>query len=182
MTRLYVVAFLGKNRSENASHAHEVGPLMLGPLLILAVLGVIAGFPFVASKFAPAYLQPEHLVHLGFVTYVSVGALAIGVLTGFMVYAGKEKDPISIPLLQNRFYIDGFYDNFIVRYFQDTFASIIAFFDEWIINGLIVNGLSRSAESLGNRFRLVQSGSLQGYAFVFGLGVLIVVYFIVFGR
>jgi NADH-quinone oxidoreductase subunit L len=182
MTRLYVVAFLGRNRSENASHAHEVGPLMLGPLVILAVLGVIAGFPFVASKFAPAYLQPEHLVHLGFVTYVSVGALAIGVLTGFMVYAGKEKDPISIPLLQNRFYIDGFYDNFIVRYFQDTLASIIAFFDEWVINGLIVNGLSRSAESLGNRFRLIQSGSLQGYAFVFGLGVLIVVYFIVFGR
>jgi len=181
-TRLYVVAFLGKNRSENASHAHEVGPLMSGPLVLLAILGVIAGFPFVASKFAPAYHQPEHLIHLGFVTYVSIGALLTGVIAGFVLYAGKEKDPVSIPLLQNRFYIDGIYDNFIVRYFQDAFAAIIAFFDEFIINGLLVGGLSRAAESFGNLFRKVQSGSLQGYAFAFGLGVILVVYFTVFPR
>jgi NADH-quinone oxidoreductase subunit L len=180
MTRLYVVAFLGKNRSENASHAHEVGPLMSGPLVLLAILGVIAGFPFVASKFAPAYHQPEHLIHLGFVTYVSIGALLTGVIAGFVLYAGKEKDPVSIPLLQNRFYIDGIYDNFLVRYFQDAFAAIVAFFDEFIINGLIVGGLSRAAESFGNIFRKVQSGSLQGYAFAFGLGVILVVYFTVF--
>ena len=180
MTRLYVVAFLGKNRSENASHAHEVGPLMSGPLVLLAILGVIAGFPFVASKFAPAYHQPEHLIHLGFVTYVSIGALLTGVIAGFVLYAGKEKDPVSIPLLQNRFYIDGLYDNFLVRYFQDAFAAIIAFFDEFIINGLIVGGLSRAAESFGNIFRKVQSGSLQGYAFAFGLGVILVVYFTAF--
>jgi NADH-quinone oxidoreductase subunit L len=182
MTRLYVVAFLGKNRSENASHAHEVGPLMSGPLVLLAILGVIAGFPFVASKFAPAYHQPEHLIHLGFVTYVSIGALLTGVIAGFVLYAGKDKDPVSIPLLQNRFYIDGLYDNFLVRYFQDAFAAIVAFFDEFIINGLIVNGLSRAAESFGNLFRKVQSGSLQGYAFAFGLGVILVVYFTVFPR
>jgi NADH-quinone oxidoreductase subunit L len=180
MTRLYVVAFLGKNRSENASHAHEVGPLMSGPLVLLAILGVIAGFPFVASKFAPAYHQPEHLIHLVFVTYVSIGALLTGVIAGFLLYAGEEKDPVSIPLLQNRFYIDGLYDNFLVRYFQDAFAAIIAFFDEFIINGLIVGGLSRAAESFGNIFRKVQSGSLQGYAFAFGLGVILVVYFTAF--
>ena len=180
MTRLYVVAFLGKNRSENASHAHEVGPLMSGPLVLLATLGVIAGFPFIASKFAPAYHQPEHLIHLGFVTYVSIGALLTGVIAGFVLYAGKEKDPVSIPLLQNRFYIDGLYDNFLVRYFQDAFAAIIAFFDEFVINGLIVGGLSRAAESFGNIFRKVQSGSLQGYAFAFGLGVILVVYFTAF--
>jgi NADH-quinone oxidoreductase subunit L len=182
MTRLYVVAFLGKNRSENASHAHEVGPLMSGPLVLLAILGVIAGFPFVASKFAPAYHQPEHLIHLGFVTYVSIGALLTGVIAGFVLYAGKDKDPVSIPLLQNRFYIDGLYDNFLVRYFQDAFAAIVAFFDEFIINGLIVGGLSRAAESFGNLFRKVQSGSLQGYAFAFGIGVILVVYFTVFPR
>ncbi len=182
MTRLYVVAFLGKNRSENASHAHEVGPLMSGPLVLLATLGAIAGFPFIAEKFSPAYHQPEHLIHLGFVTYVSIGALLTGVIAGCVLYAGKEKDPVSIPLLQNRFYIDGLYDNFLVRYFQDTFAAIIAFFDEFIISGLIVGGLSRAAESFGNLFRKVQSGSLQGYAFAFGLGVILVVYFTVFGR
>lgn len=180
MTRLFVVAFLGKPKSDHADHAHEVGPLMFGPLVLLAIMGVIAGFPFIASKFAPAYQQPEHLIHLGFVTYLSIGALLAGVIGGFVLYAGKDKDPLSIPLLRNRFYIDGFYDNFVVRYFQDAFSAVIAFFDEFLINGLLVGGLSRAAESSGNIFRKVQSGSLQGYAFAFGLGVILVVYFTAF--
>ncbi|MES2440675.1 MAG: NADH-quinone oxidoreductase subunit L [Verrucomicrobiota bacterium] len=180
MTRLFVVAFLGKPKSENADHAHEVGPLMFGPLVLLAIMGLIAGFPFIASKLAPAYQQPEHLIHIGLVTIVSISALVAGVAGGFFLYSGKEKDPLSIPLLQNRFYVDGFYDNFIVRYFQDAFSAIIAFFDEFLINGLLVGGLSRAAESFGNIFRKVQSGSLQGYAFAFGLGVILVVYFTAF--
>jgi NADH-quinone oxidoreductase subunit L len=182
MTRLFVVAFLGKTKSDHADHAHEVGPLMFIPLVILAALGLIAGYPFIAGKFAPAYELPEHLFHFGFITYISIGAVLVGVISGFVLYAGKEKDPVCIPLLQNRFYIDGLYDNFLVRYFQDAFAAIVAFFDEFIINGLIVGGLSRAAESFGNLFRKVQSGSLQGYAFAFGLGVILVVYFTVFGR
>ena len=180
MTRLFVVAFLGKSKSDHAAHAHEVGPLMFIPLVILAVLGLVAGYPFFASKFAPAYHPPEHLFHLGFISFVSIGAVLIGVISGFVLYTGKEKDPVSLPLLQNRFYIDGFYDNFLVRYFQDAFAAVVAFFDEFLINGLLVGGLSRTAESTGNLFRKVQSGSLQGYAFAFGLGVILVVYFTVF--
>lgn len=180
MTRLFVVAFLGKTKSDNADHAHEVGPLMFVPLVLLAVLGLIAGYPFVAAKFAPVYAQPEHLIHFGFITYVSIGAVILGVIAGFVLYSGKQKDPLSIPLLQNRFYIDRLYDNVLVRYFQDAFAAIVSFFDELFINGIMVGGLSRAAVSTGNLFRKVQSGSLQGYAFAFGLGVLLVVYFTVF--
>ncbi len=182
MTRLFVVAFLGKTKSDHADHAHEVGPLMFVPLVLLAILGLIAGYPFIAHKFAPAYHQPEELFHLGFITFASIGAVLVGLISGFLLYAGKDKDPVSIPLFKNRFYIDGFYDNFLVRYFQDAFSAIIGFFDELVINGLIVGGFSRAAESTGNLFRRVQSGSLQGYAFVFGLGVVLVIYFTVFGR
>lgn len=182
MTRLFVVAFLGKAKSDHADHAHEVGPLMFVPLLLLAVLGFAAGYPAIASKLAPAYLQPEHLIHLGFVTYISIAALIIGVISGFVLYAGKEKDPVSIPLFQNRFYLDAIYEKGIVRYFQDAFAAIISFIDELLINGLIVGGGTRAAVSFGNLFRKVQSGSLQAYAFCFGLGVVLVIYFTVFGR
>ena len=117
-----------------------------------------------------------HYVILG----ASIGALLLGLLAGYFLYSGKDKDPVSIPLFRNRFYIDEIYDKGLVRYFQDAFAAIIAFFDEFIINGLIVGGLSRAAESFGNIFRKVQSGSLQGYAFAFGLGVILVVYFTAF--
>ena len=146
-------------------------------------MAVIAGFPFISGPLnasAPAMGTAEdHMIILG-ASIASLGAS--GLLAGFVLYSGKEKDPVSIPLFRNRFYIDGIYDNFLVRYFQDAFAAIIAFFDEFIINGLIVGGLSRAAESFGNLFRKVQSGSLQGYAFAFGLGVILVVYFTVFGR
>jgi NADH-quinone oxidoreductase subunit L len=181
MTRLFVVAFLGKPRDHGADHAHEVGPLMSLPLVILAVLGLIAGYPFLAAKIAPAYEQPEHLFHFaGLVPIVSLAAVALGVIAGFVLYAGKDKDPVSIPLLRERFYIDRFYDNFVVRYFQNGFAAIVHFFDEFLVNGVLVGGLSRSAEGFGNLFRRVQSGNLQGYAFVFGLGVILVIYFTVF--
>ena len=179
MTRLFVVAFLGKAKSENADHAHEVSPLMFIPLVILAVLALIAGYGFVNS-YAPA--APEHAgeFHLNFLFWVSAIALVVGAGAGFALYTGKDKDPLSIPLLKNRFYIDGFYDNFIVRYFQDAFAAIVHFFDEFLINGLLVGGLSRGAASTGNLFRKLQSGQLQGYAFAFGLGVILVIYFTVF--
>ncbi len=180
MTRLFVVAFLGKTKSDRADHAREVGPLMFVPLAILAVLALIAGLPFIAKVLSPAYRQPEHLIHIGFVTFVSVGAVALGVTAAFLLYSGKDKDPLSIPLFRERFYIDRIYDNFLVRYFQDAFAAIVHFFDELLINGLLVGGLSRGAVSFGNLFRKLQSGRLQGYAYAFGLGVVLVVYFTVF--
>jgi NADH-quinone oxidoreductase subunit L len=180
MTRAFVVTFLGKTRSDDADHAHEVGPIMFVPLLILAVMGLIAGLPFIAEKFSPAYEKPDHLIHLGFVTFVSIGALIVGVTAGFFLYNGKAKDPISIPLFRNRFYLDAIYEKGIVKYFQDSFAAIVHFFDEFVINGLIVGGGSRLAETIGNVFRKAQSGNLQAYAFTFGLGVLLVIYFTVF--
>ena len=179
MTRLFIVAFLGKPRSENSDHAHEVGPLMLLPLILLSVLAVGAGYGF-AHKLAPAV--PEHAgeFHVNFLFWVSVTALVVGAGFALLLYTGKDKDPLSVPVLKNRFYIDGFYDNFIVRYFQDSLAAIVHFFDELIINGLLVGGISRSAVSVGNLFRKVQSGQLQGYAFAIGIGAALVVYFTVF--
>ena len=180
MTRAFVITFLGKTRTKNADHAHEVGPLMSVPLVLLAVMGLIAGFPFIASALAPAYDQPDGLIHLGPVTFISIGALVIGVLAGFFLYAGKEKDPVSIPLFRNRFYLDTIYEKGIVKYFQDALAAIVHFIDEILINSILVGGLTRLVESIGNLFRKTQNGNLQTYAFTFGLGVLLLIYFTVF--
>jgi len=183
MTRAFVVTFLGKPRDEHgAGHAHEVGPLMSIPLVVLAVMAVIGGFGFTTDKlsaFRPFH-EGGHAEGHGIILGASIATLILGLITGFVLYNGKDKDPLSIPLFKNRFYVDGFYDNFLVRYFQDAFAAIIHFFDELFINGIFVGGLSRGAESLGNAFRKVQSGSLQAYAFAFGIGTLLVIYFTVF--
>lgn len=182
MARLFIVAFLGKPRDHGSDHAHEVGPLMFVPLLLLAVMAIISGFSF-ASGPLNAFRPDHHGGHAEghtFILAASIASLLLGLAAGFVFYKGKDSDPISVPLFKNRFYIDSIYDKGLVRYFQDAFAAIIAFFDEFLINGLLVGGLSRAAESFGNIFRRVQSGSLQGYAFCFGLGVILVVYFTAF--
>lgn len=182
MTRLFVVAFLGKPRSHGSEHAHEVGPVMWVPLACLGLLSVFSGYSFISGKFSPAV--PHHEAAAGHgvnpVLLVSLAALVIGVTAGFLLYRGKDRDPVNIPLLREKFRIDWFYDNILIRYFQNAFAAIVHFFDEFLINGLLVGGLSRGAASLGNVFRRVQSGSLQGYAFFFGLGVVLVIYLTVF--
>jgi NADH-quinone oxidoreductase subunit L len=177
MTRAFVVTFLGKPRSENASHAHEVKPIMWVPLAVLAILALVSGFGFISEKLNAT--RPEHIANTT-VLIASILSLVLGLGAGFLLYRGKESDPISIPLFRDRFYFDGIYDNIIVRYFQDAVAAIIHFFDELLINGLLVGGLSRGAASFGNLFRKLQGGQLQAYSFAFGLGVILLIYFTVF--
>jgi len=182
MTRAFVITFLGKTRSENADHAKEVGPLMLIPLVALAAMAIFSGFPFLSG--ALNAIRPDHggghAEGHTVVLIASLASLVFGLAAGFILYNGKEKDPISIPLFRNRFYIDAIYDKGIVKYLENGVAAIVHFFDEILINGILVGGLSRLAESTGNLFRKAQSGNLQAYAFTFGLGVLLLIYFTVF--
>jgi NADH-quinone oxidoreductase subunit L len=178
MTRAFVVTFLGKPRSESADHAHEVGPLMLAPLGILAVMALVSGWSRVNGPLHA--MAPPHTEHPHIVLFASLGTLILGFALGFVTYWGKERDPISIPLFRDRFRIDAFYDNVVVRYFQDALAGIVNFFDEFLINGVIVGGTTRLAEGFGGIFRRIQSGNLQAYAFIFGIGVIVVIYFTAF--
>jgi len=182
MTRLFVVAFLGKTKSDNADHAHEVGPLMYVPLALLAVMALlsatkIGGLDIAGSLSA---IRPHAHPHDSIILIASIGTLVLGLAAGFFLYHGKTKDPLSVPLFRERFYIDRLYDHFIVKYFQDAFAAIVHFFDELFINGLFVSGISRGAQGLGLLIRRMQSGNLQTYAAFLGAGVLLVIYLVVF--
>jgi NADH-quinone oxidoreductase subunit L len=44
MTRLWVVTFFGRPRSEAAEHGHDGPLLMTGPLVVLAVLSIISAW------------------------------------------------------------------------------------------------------------------------------------------
>jgi NADH-quinone oxidoreductase subunit L len=181
MTRVIMVAFLGKPRGDDSDHAKEVRPVMWVPLAVLGVLAILSAYPGIHS-IAPA--TPEHAgeFHPNALFWISLGALIAGVVPAILLYRNRDKDPVSIPLFRERFYIDAIYDRVIVRGVQNGSAAIVHFFDEFIINGLIVGGASRLAESFGLLFRRVQNGNLQGYAFTFGLGVILVVYFTTFWK
>ncbi len=182
MTRLFVVAFLGKTKSENADHAHEVGPLMFVPLVVLALMALFSATKIGGLDLAKTLsaIRPEAHHHDSIILIASVATLVLGLLAGFGLYAGKSKDPLSFAVFRERFYIDRFYDHFVVKYLQDAFAAIVHFFDELFINGLLVGGISRGAQGIGLLIRRMQSGNLQTYAAFLGFGVLLVIYLVVF--
>lgn len=175
MTRLFVVVFLGKIRSEHADHAHEVNWKMWGPLVLLAIPSVVAGYGFVIDKF----LQTPAEHKAGMVPFLAIGAAVLGILIGFLLYAGKDRDPISIPLFANKFYFDELYA-VLVRYSQDLMARVSAFVDRWILDGAIVRGLSGGVWGTGFVLRFLQFGNIQGYAFLFGAGVVGLLYYVIF--
>jgi NADH-quinone oxidoreductase subunit L len=177
MSRLFVVAFLGEARSDHARHAEESPRVMTVPLILLAIPACIAGFPFIASIFIKV---PEHEGSpLGAIA-VSLLAFAAGAALGFYLYKDKNKDGIDVPLFEHKFYIDEFYRS-LIKWTQDLLANISGFFDRWVIDGGIVRGIGGITWGLGYALRFLQIGNLQAYAFLFGAGVVLLLYFILFG-
>ena len=182
MFRLFFIAFLGKNRSKNADHAKEVGILMLIPLIVLTVMAVISGWNPIGEKLSP--LHKAFILHLDSPAfYASIGSFIIGFLIAFKLYFNAESDPLAdngvAKVFRNKFYVDEFYAK-LVGYAQDGVAAVIHFIDELVIGGLLVGGLSRAAGGVGRLFTRMQSGNLQGYAGLFALGVILVIYLTVF--
>ncbi|MGB1260863.1 MAG: NADH-quinone oxidoreductase subunit L, partial [Akkermansiaceae bacterium] len=180
MFRLFIVAFLGKPREHGAEEAKEVSLVMLVPLVLLAGMSFAA--PHLSAIFPAAekWDAPDVGFHVNSIFLFSIGAFVIGAVAAFVLYKGKDKDPINIPAFSNKFYFDEIYAK-IVKFGQDIVAAIVHFLDEFIIGGLLVGGLSRSASGIGNLFRKhAQNGSLSNYAFLMGLGILLVIYFTVF--
>ena len=163
----------------------EVGGLMLVPLLILAVLALISGYGFIADRLVPFNGFVSESFHMGMPFYVSMGALVLGILLAAAFYAGSPaSDKLSgnavSRALANRLYIDLFYDKVLVRGVQGVLAAIIDFMDQFIISGLIVGGLARLTAAIGSLLRRLQSGNMAAYTALFGIGLLLVIYFTVF--
>ncbi|HXL26230.1 MAG TPA: NADH-quinone oxidoreductase subunit L, partial [Chthoniobacterales bacterium] len=172
----FVVAFLGAHRSEAAAHAKESPSVMTIPLVLLAIPAAIIGFPPLSTFFLQV---PEREGVPVLAILVSLAVFLGGSFVGFVLYREKSKDPISIPLFANRFYIDEFYSA-LVKWTQDLLAQIAGFVDRWIIDGGIVRGLGGMTWSCGFALRFLQIGNLQAYAFLFGLGVVLLLYLILF--
>jgi NADH-quinone oxidoreductase subunit L len=174
MTRLVVVAFFGKARDEHgAGHAHEVGGLMKVPLIILAVLAIIGGF--LGSTVLGGDYGRFVEFHFGVPMVVSLITLAAGAGLAWKLYNGRDTDPVNIKAFANKFYFDEIYAK-LISIFQDGVAYAVKMFDSLFIDGAGVGGAKGLASGAGNSLRRIQSGNLQAYAFLFGLGVLVIVF------
>ncbi len=177
MTRLVVVAFLGRPRTDSAHHAVEAPIVMVLPLIILAGLTAISAVPGITTlleAMKPAHAQ-EHLT----VMVASIAALLIGSMGALFIYKGKDKDPLNIKLFANKFYFDEFYA-VLVKVFQDTVAWLVTGLERIFVDGLVARLPAYLVARVGSAARILQGGHLQGYTFLLGLGVLLVIYVVVF--
>ena len=176
VVRLLVIVFFGDTRSEVARQSKESPLVMTGPLIVLAILAALGGFGFFARTFLT--LPVEKGVAL-FVPALAFGALIVGSGTAIAIYRNRTDEPIDVQVLRHKFYFDEFYA-WLIKWTQELFARVSAFFDRWIIDTAAVDGSSRGTLGIGALLRLIQVGNLQAYLFLFGLGVIAVIYFTVF--
>jgi len=176
VSRAVIVVFLGKPRSDAARAGKESPLVMIIPLLILALFALIAGWETVAKNFL---VVPHEKESVFTVPALALVALILGVGIATWLYRNRERDPLHLDLVRRRFYIDEFYE-WLIGATQELLARIAAFFDRWIIDAGAVRGTSGGMFGLGAFLRLFQVGNLQAYAFLFGLGIVALIYFTVF--
>jgi NADH-quinone oxidoreductase subunit L len=144
--------------------------------MLLAIPAAIGGFSFFAARFLTLPNEKEKLLTVPIVAFV---CLLIGILGAVLLYRNRSEEPLRISLFRERFYLDEFYA-WLIRWTEDLLASLAGFVDRWILDGAIIRGLSGGTWSGGFLLRLLQVGNLQAYGFLFGLGVVVLLYFTIF--
>lgn len=182
MFRLYFGIFWGtENKELHAAHTPHEAPLtMTFPLMFLAAVTCVAGFiPF--GHFVSADGQ-AYDIHLDWnVAGTSIIIAVASIFLATYMYIG-ERQPKADALAEmfahlhrwayKRFYMDEVYQYITHRIIFAHISKPIAWFDRHIVDGFF-NFLAWGANALSFRIRGLQSGSVQGYAYVFLLGTLI---------
>lgn len=182
MFRLYFGIFWGtENKQLHAEHTPHEAPLtMTFPLMFLAVVTCVAGFiPF--GHFVSADGQ-AYDIHLdwnvaGTSIVIAVGAIALATY----IYMG-ECQPVAEAAAEKlqklhrwaykRFYMDEVYQYITHRIIFAHISKPIAWFDRHVVDGFF-NFLASGSHALSFRIRGLQSGAVQKYAYVFFVGILI---------
>ena len=162
------------------------------PLVILAVLAVIAGFIYTPfnGQFATWLTGESAEDHTNIIVILlSTAAGVIGILLGYLQY-GPGKRGRTAPegkvnpvfrLLERKYYVDELYELVFVRSLQGISKALNAF-DRYVVDGL-VRGVTAAAVGFGKASTRLQSGQLQTYGIVslFGFAA-IVVFVLLLGR
>jgi NADH-quinone oxidoreductase subunit L len=196
--RLLFLTFFGGPRmsKEVAHHIHESPASMTLPLLVLAILTVVAGWAVgipsdQGTRFA-RFLAPvfplEEGAHDGvagiMLVIFSVVVVAAGVVLAWYMYMttpvrpetiGQPRTPLHAFLL-NAWYFDWLYDRALVRPFFAVYA-FCARFDLGVIDGL-VNLTGRLVQIWSFGSRRLQTGYVVNYALTMLAGAVALVGFL----
>jgi len=201
--RLVFLAFFGGPRmpKEVAHHIHESPAVMTVPLIVLAVLTVVAGLAVgIPSSHGTAFarfLQPvlpveetEHSAGITFALLVLSALVAIaGVALAWLVYGRTAARAASIGVARNplhrllieKYYVDELYDALFVRPIYRLSLWLARVFDPSVVDG-IVNGVANLVTGWARGLRRVQTGFVMNYALGVLLGAVAVVAYLLARR
>jgi NADH-quinone oxidoreductase subunit L len=193
MFRLVLVVFFSTEKSESARHARESPQGILWPLRILATLSIIGAFigiehiyaqQFPAGGTEPALSFQQQLFHpfaaAPWAALLGLFAAVAGFASAYVLYSNAAADPLPDKLgalataMRNRFYFDELYQATVIR-FHDLLAAIADWIDRWIIGGVVLF-TQGTTDLTGRILRQFQTGNLQTYAFLFALGVALLLF------
>ena len=195
--RLWWYVFQGAPRSTEAEQAQERDSTVVLPLVLLAMLTLVAGFGVEAFLYG-GLLGDALVVHAahdtlarmaenwnglggailhGFAT-PAVWLLGLGLVGGYFLYAKGYADKLAPNvsrlrlILIQKYGFDVFYENWVVRAARGVADACARIGDQRTIDGLMVNGTARMARRAAATLRQVQSGVLGHYALAMLLGLI----------
>jgi NADH-quinone oxidoreductase subunit L len=195
MSRMMILAFFGKPRWSEGTHPHESPPVMIWPMVLLAVGAAIGGVINLPEAFPggarlAGFLEPVigHATHEESIGVVAVmwALAAAAVLGAWWVYGidlerreaiRARLGPVN-QLVRHKFFVDEIYATIVVSPLQ-LFASFLAgVVDRRVIDGA-VNGLASLTDRGATTIRRLQSGFVRSYALGVLLGAAILVVYVV---
>jgi NADH-quinone oxidoreductase subunit L len=207
MFRLYFLTFHGNFRGteHQKNHLHESPLSITTPLVVLALLSVVAGFinipgvlggnhwlsnffePLLAGSLAVQDLNPHDAVSHAMeiiLMCVSVGLVLIVIFYAWFRYKRNSHIPASdsesLPVIENllsrKYYVDEIYENIVSLPLIKGASALYRVVEVNIIDRL-VNGVGQVV-ILGSRtVRFLQTGSVGFYIFAMVLGIILILAF-----
>jgi NADH-quinone oxidoreductase subunit L len=196
--RLIFLAFFGGPRmsKEAAHHVHESPRVMTVPLIVLAILTVVAGWavgvPSEHGTRFERFLAPVFPVHEGahggvagvMLLVLSVVVVLAGITLAWFSYMaspvkaetiGQSRTPVQ-RLLMNAWYVDWLYDRVIVGPLF-ALSSLLGRVDLGVVDGA-VNGVGRGVMAWAASLRRVQTGYVVNYALTMLVGAVVLAGFL----
>ena len=201
MFRLFYLTFMGTFRGteDQKHHLHESPKTMTIPLVVLAVLAIVAGFigiPHVLGGshwlehfLAPVFKQSEIYAHGHKLThsteYVLMGVtVTITILMilfarnkfvskGFVPADDNVKQGFIPRLLANKYYVDEFYNAIIVKPLNGLASFSYKFLELKAVDA-IVNGVGKLVVFISGQARKLQTGNTGFYIFAMVIGILVI--------
>jgi NADH-quinone oxidoreductase subunit L len=181
MMRLYLLVFGGESRvgREAEHHLHESPPVMLLPLVVLAVGSCVAGFVGVPERLGGytahiAAAERGVLLTENLAMGVTILASAAGIACGWLLYARRPDLPGRIAsasgglftLVRDAFRIDALYRLLVVRPYA-RLAQALARADRLVVDG-VVNGAALLTLGSSYTSRAFDLGVVDGLVNVSG--------------